>query len=66
MSYVGYFQKDAFVRKLTLMLLVATLAVTKLCKNSGKLLKLWHMSTPLRVLSESFPMNSYMTGFRWF
>ena len=24
------------------------------------------MGTQLRILSESFPMNSNMTGFRWF
>ena len=51
---------------LTLMLLVATLANTKWCKNPGKLLKLGQMGTHLRVLSESFPMNTNMTGFGWF
>ena len=24
------------------------------------------MDTHLRVLSESYPMNTHMTGFRWF
>ena len=35
-------------------------------KKAGKLLKPWQMGTQLRVLSESFPMNTNMTGFRWF
>ena len=35
-------------------------------KNLQKCLKPWHMGTPLRVLSKSFPMNTNMTGFRWF
>ena len=26
----------------------------------------WHMGTHLRVLAESYPMNTNMTGFRWF
>ena len=26
----------------------------------------WHMGTHMRVLSESFPINTNMTGFRWF
>ena len=29
-------------------------------------LKPWHMGTHLRVLSESYPMNFNMAGFRWF
>ena len=29
-------------------------------------LKSWHMGTHLRVLSESFPMNTNTTGFSWF
>ena len=48
------------------MLLIATLANTKLCKNPEKLLKPWQMGTHLRVLSESYPKNTNMTGFRWF
>ena len=28
--------------------------------------KPWHMGTHLRVLSESYPMNTNMTGFKWF
>ena len=39
---------------ITIMLLVANL------------LKPWHMGTHPRVLSESYPMNTNMTGFRWF
>ena len=31
-----------------------------------KWLKPWHMGTHIRVLSESYPMNTNMTGFRWF
>ena len=35
-------------------------------KDKEKLLKPWHMGTHLRVLSESYPMNTNMTGFRRF
>ena len=49
---------------LTFMVLVANLASTKRCKKAEKLLKPWHMGTHLRVLSESFPMNTNVTGFR--
>ena len=31
-----------------------------------KLLKPWQMGTHLRVLHESYPMHTNMTGFRWF
>ena len=31
-----------------------------------RLLKPWHVDTHLKVLSESFPMNTNMTGFRRF
>ena len=50
------------------MLLVANLAVTKLCKKTKKWTKPWQMGTYmyLRVLSESYPMSTNMTGFRWF
>ena len=51
---------------LTLMLLVANLANTKCCKKPEKGLETWHMGTHLRVLNESFAVNTYMTGFRWF
>ena len=52
---------------LTVMLLVVNLAKTKWHKNPEKLLKPWQMDTHLRVLSESYPMNTnIMTGFRWF
>ena len=42
------------------------LANTKWSKSSEKWLKLWHMGTHLRVLRESYPMNTNMTGFRGF
>ena len=51
---------------LTLMLLVANLAITKSCKNHEKLMKPWQMGTHLRELSKSFPMNTNMTGFNGF
>ena len=35
-------------------------------KNQKKWPKPWHMGTHLRALSESFPMNTNVTGFRWF
>ena len=31
-----------------------------------KSLKPWQMGTHLRVLSESYPINTNTTGFRWF
>ena len=52
--------------KLTLMLLVANLANRKWCKKPYKWLKPWQMGTHLRVLSESYLMNTNMTGFGWF
>ena len=48
------------------MLLVAILTNTKRCKKTENWLKAWHMGTHLRVLSESYPMNTNMTGFRLF
>ena len=51
---------------LTLMLLVANFANIKWCKNLEKCLKPWHMGTYLSVCNESYPMNTKMTGFRWF
>ena len=57
------------------MLLVANLANTRWCKTQNNLKKLthkswkmtetWHMGTHERVLDESYPMNTNMTGFRW-
>ena len=47
----------------TFMLLVTNLANTKWCRKPEKLLKPWHMGTHLKVLSESFPINTNMTGF---
>ena len=35
-------------------------------RNNWKWLKPWHVGTHLRVLSESYPMNTNVTGFRWF
>ena len=49
-----------------IMLLVANFAITKLCKKPLKWLKPWHMGTHLRVLSENCPINTNMTGLRWF
>ena len=43
---------------LTLMLLVANLAITKWCKKPEKLLKPWQTGTHLRVLSKSY-QNEY-------
>ena len=49
------------------MLLGANLANTKRCKkNNEKLLKPWQMGTHMRVLGESFLMNTKMTGFQCF
>ena len=51
---------------LTLMLVVANLANTK----CGKKLKIYcnpgGLGTHLRVISESYPKNTNMTGFRFF
>ena len=47
------------------MMLVANLANTKLCKKVLKWLKLWHMDTHLTLFSESFLLNTIMTGFAW-
>ena len=35
-------------------------------KKPTKWLKTWYMGTHLRVLRESYPMNTIMIGFRWF
>ena len=51
---------------LIFMLLVANQANTKWCKEPEKWLKPWHMGTHLRVLSESYPVNTNITRFRWF
>ena len=50
---------------LTLMLLVAYFGIIKL-NNLKKLPKPWEMGTHMRVLCESYPMNTNMTGFREF
>ena len=52
---------------LTLVLLIANLANTndeKNTKNDRKMTETLHMGTHLRVLSEGYPMNASMTGFR--
>ena len=51
---------------LTLIRLLANLAITKWCKQTEKWLKPWHMVPHLRILSKSYPMNTNVTGFRWF
>ena len=42
------------------------LAITKQWEKPEEWLKLWHMGTHLRVLSKRYPMNTNMTGCRWF
>ena len=56
----------ALLRRLTLMPLVASLVDTNLCIKPGKWLKPWQMGIHLRVLGESFQMNTNMIGLRWF
>ena len=48
------------------MLLLANFANTKWCKKTEKWLNPWQIGTHLRVLTESFLMNTNMIGFRWF
>ena len=48
------------------MLQVPNLANTKWYKKIEKWLKHRHMGTDLNDLGRSFPMNTNMTGFRWF
>ena len=48
------------------MLLAANFVFYILCKKTKICLKPWQMGTHLKVLSESFPMNTNMTGFRGF
>ena len=53
------------VSKLTLLLVVAIFVN----KNHSRMLVMtepWHIGTHLRVLSESYLMNTNMTVFRWF
>ena len=45
---------------------MANLANSKWCVNPEKWLKPWHMGTHLKVLCESYPMNTNMIGFKWF
>ena len=51
---------------LTPLLLVANLANTKWCKKPVKMTETLAHGIHLRVLCESFQMNTNMTGFRWF
>ena len=46
------------------MLLVSNLANTKWCKKPEKWLKPWHLGSHMRVLEESYPINTKMTGFK--
>ena len=48
------------------MLLMANLADTKLCKKPELLLKSGQMSTHLKILNESYPINTNMTGIQCF
>ena len=48
---------------LTFMVLVANFALTKITEKS---LKPWKMGTHLRVLIERYPLNTNITGLRWF
>ena len=48
------------------MQLVTNLVHTKWCKRTEKWLKPWHMGTHLRLLKESYLMNTNMTRTRWF
>ena len=51
---------------ITFRLLVANLANTKSSKNLKKMTETLAHGAHLRVLSESFPMNTNMTGFKYF
>ena len=46
--------------------LTANFVNEDICKKLRKWLKHWHMGVHLRVLSERFPMNTNMAGFRGF
>ena len=50
------------IDNLTLMLLVANLAITKMYIRPEKSRKPWQIGTHLMVISESYPMNTNMTG----
>ena len=45
---------------------MAILANTKDQGKNTKITEPWHMGTHLRVLSEGYPLNTNMTGFRCF
>ena len=38
----------------------------KMIKKALKLLQPWHIGTLQRVLSESYPIDTNIAGFRWF
>ena len=60
-------QSEIWFGVLTLMLLVTNLDNTKWFLKPEKWLKPWHIGTHImRVLGESYPMNTNITGFRWF
>ena len=45
---------------------MANLTKTKRCKKPEKITETLHMGTHLRAFSESYPINTNMTGFRKF
>ena len=55
---------DDMESRFTLMLLVANWPLQNTAKETRKWLEHWHIGIHLRVLSESFPMNTNMTGFK--
>ena len=59
--------QDGISKWLTLMLLVANLADTKGCKKPEKMTEtLANGYSSESTQRESYPMNTNMTGFRWF
>ena len=59
-------QGKRYSRGLTLLLLVANLANTKMMQKFLEMTETLAHGTHLRVLNESYPMNTNMTGFIWF
>ena len=48
------------------MFMILTLIIWPIQNDAKKPLKNdWNLGTHPRELSESFPMNTYMTGFKW-
>ena len=64
--YLGPLQETNFFLALTPMLVVANLAYTKWCIKPERWPKPWHLGTHLKVLSSTYPLNTNMTGLRWF